>query len=73
MHEHNECEHNLKYCSKCNVVYCTKCKREWGGHQHNYWPYYYPNTITYDVPDWKWEATCGTANNNYEVTACNHN
>jgi len=56
MHEHNECEHNLKHCAKCDVVYCTKCKKEWGGHSCNYWPYYpyyYPTTtapwITYTV------------------------
>lgn len=29
MHEHNECNHNLKYCSVCDVVYCTTCNREW--------------------------------------------
>lgn len=29
MHEHNECEHEFKYCSKCDVVYCTKCNKEW--------------------------------------------
>lgn len=35
MHEHNECDHDLKYCAKCDVVYCAKCKREWSGHQHS--------------------------------------
>lgn len=29
MHEHNECEHDLKLCKVCNVVYCTKCGEEW--------------------------------------------
>ncbi len=29
MHEHKECEHELKYCSKCNVVYCEICNKEW--------------------------------------------
>jgi hypothetical protein len=43
MHEHIECDHNLKYCSKCDVVYCTKCSKEWGGHKY-YW-YSQPYTI----------------------------
>ncbi len=29
MHEHKECEHEHKYCSKCDVVYCEKCGKEW--------------------------------------------
>lgn len=29
MHEHKECEHELKFCSKCNVVYCELCNSEW--------------------------------------------
>ncbi len=29
-HEHNQCDHDLKYCPHCDVVYCTKCNREWG-------------------------------------------
>lgn len=29
MHEHIECEHELKYCKKCKVAYCEKCKEEW--------------------------------------------
>jgi len=32
MHEHIEpkdCEHELQYCKKCDVVYCEKCKKEW--------------------------------------------
>jgi hypothetical protein len=29
MHEHKECEHELKYCSKCDKVYCELCKKEW--------------------------------------------
>ena len=59
MHEHNECEHSLKYCSKCDVVYCTKCKREWGGHSHSYYGYYpwvYPQTY---FPWTTWTGTSG--------------
>lgn len=29
MHEHKECQHELKYCTKCDVVYCDKCNKEW--------------------------------------------
>uniref|UniRef100_A0A6M3IPK4 Uncharacterized protein n=1 Tax=viral metagenome TaxID=1070528 RepID=A0A6M3IPK4_9ZZZZ len=29
MHEHNDCEHDLNFCKKCNVVYCNKCEKEW--------------------------------------------
>ncbi len=38
MHEHKQCqcEHELKYCSNCDMVYCTKCEKEW---KYNY--YYY--------------------------------
>ena len=28
-HNHCHCEHNLKYCAKCDVVYCEKCSKEW--------------------------------------------
>ena len=28
-HEHTECDHELEYCQKCDVVYCAKCDREW--------------------------------------------
>jgi hypothetical protein len=29
MHNHEECNHELKHCSKCDVVFCEKCKKEW--------------------------------------------
>lgn len=29
MHDHKECEHELKYCRKCDIVYCEKCNAEW--------------------------------------------
>ncbi len=28
MHEY-ECDHDLCYCKKCDVVYCKKCGKEW--------------------------------------------
>jgi len=52
MHEHDECEHELRYCKKCDVVYCIKCKREWYGHQSYVYPYVYP-TYPY-VPTITW-------------------
>ena len=27
--KHNHCEHEVRYCEKCNVCYCTKCEKEW--------------------------------------------
>ena len=44
-HKHDHCEHELKYCGKCDVVWCAKCDREWGGHVHN-WIYSYPYYTT---------------------------
>lgn len=46
MHEHDSCEHTLKFCSKCDTVWCEKCRMEWGKHWQNwqYWPYY-PYTV----------------------------
>lgn len=44
MHEHNECEHELKYCKKCDVVYCEKCGREWNTFRYNITS---PFTVTY--------------------------
>ena len=29
MHTHCTCEHQLKYCSHCDIVYCEKCGKEW--------------------------------------------
>lgn len=53
MHEHNECEHELKYCKKCDVVYCTKCKREWNDHVPNYkYSWYVSTTMPYWEKDW---------------------
>ena len=29
-HEHKaECEHEISYCKKCDVVECKKCGKEW--------------------------------------------
>lgn len=54
MHEHSGCEHELKYCSCCDVVYCVKCNREWKQTSRwepcNIWDKYRnikPPTITY--------------------------
>lgn len=40
-HNHSHCSHDLKYCDHCDVVYCTKCSREWGGHYHSPYTWYY--------------------------------
>lgn len=56
-HNHSHCNHDLKYCEKCDVCYCTKCDREWGGHTH--WTWYWGGTAY-------WVYT--TANDKYTIT-----
>lgn len=31
MHNHHQhdCDHELKFCRKCDAVYCGKCGKEW--------------------------------------------
>lgn len=29
LHQHTHCEHDLKFCEKCDVVFCKKCSQEW--------------------------------------------
>ena len=40
-HKHDHCDHQLRYCTRCDVVYCLKCDREWGGHTHWSYPYHW--------------------------------
>ena len=44
-----ECNHNVKYCDKCDEVYCEKCTTTWTtdpcGLNH-----YYPYTWTFTEP-----------------------
>jgi hypothetical protein len=40
MHMHNHCDHDPKYCGKCEMVYCTKCPKTW---LDKAYPYYYGN------------------------------
>lgn len=47
MHDHKECEHELKYCSKCDTVYCEICCKEWRT-PFNY-SVWYNKTITNDA------------------------
>lgn len=28
-HVHVECEHQIKFCKKCDVVWCSECSKEW--------------------------------------------
>lgn len=28
-HNHEHCEHDLRYCKPCDAVYCVKCEAEW--------------------------------------------
>ena len=68
MHEHNECEHNLKFCPKCDVVYCTKCKREWGGHSCNWYLSYPWYTYPYTTTVWPGGATTWAGSSTSETT-----
>ena len=73
MHEHEECEHQLKYCKVCDVVYCTKCKKEWG-QSHYTWGYTTPTytiqPLHYSIP----EGTARPPSEQYPIITCqNHN
>lgn len=39
MHEHIQCEHEIKYCRVCDVCYCEKCKKQWYSYNITYTPY----------------------------------
>jgi hypothetical protein len=52
MHEHIQCEHEIKYCKVCDVCYCEKCSKQW--HSYNittYSPY-----ITYGDGTIDWQT-----------------
>jgi hypothetical protein len=70
-HRHDHCEHDLKYCEKCDVVYCLKCDKEWGGHYcHSWYPYYIytpTTTIPYTTPTVPY-TTCGSSDFYQEST-----
>ena len=57
MHEHDECEHDLRLCRHCDIVYCKRCRREWGRHAH-YTPY-----IPYAPWYWEWIQPYWTGTN----------
>ena len=68
MHEHEECEHELKYCSHCDVVYCVKCEREWGKEKIVYvekkdtqWPWPTP-IVTFDS-----KPTCAVSHHHIDM------
>lgn len=58
-HEHgySGCNHELKYCSHCDVVYCIKCGKEWG---YYYFNPYYPYIVTYKYTDGANQTVGGT-------------
>lgn len=75
-HKHDHCEHDLKYCSKCDVVYCLKCDKEWGGHQHYWyhpwWTYTY-REIPCSTPTWTYDTdSCTSSANIYAATTTPH-
>ena len=77
MHDHCECEHELKYCKKCDVVYCQKCGREWGKWKPwdpNYTTTVYRYTITYPngLPEDTWVSSpTGTGTTSWLTHQCN--
>jgi hypothetical protein len=66
MHTHGYCgaNHDLAFCSICNIVYCKKCGQEWGRNYY-YYPYWtYPNYYPY--PNYYGTTTTyGTGNLDY--------
>lgn len=38
MHEHTQCEHEIKYCNVCDVCYCDKCGKQWSNFHISYTP-----------------------------------
>jgi len=50
-HDHVECDHQVKYCKKCDVCYCVKCGTEWGRSTVTWYPYY--TTCT----GYKWDSS----------------
>lgn len=46
-HEHNDCEHDLKYCKVCRVVYCLKCDLEWVLKNLYYPKIWYDTNVSY--------------------------
>jgi hypothetical protein len=74
MHKHCECDHELTYCPKCDVVMCKKCGREWGKktveyvYTYNYpWYHNYPQHY-YTYPSIQWGQQRG-----YTTTATSGN
>ncbi len=61
---HNHCEHELKYCEKCDVVYCKKCSKEWKTQT-----YYY----TYPTYPWTWTSGTYSITTSDEIKCCEHN
>lgn len=53
MHEHSTCEHEFRYCTKCDVVFCEKCGSEWYSSK-NRWHVTYGNSSTYPTTNVDW-------------------
>lgn len=66
-HDHiQSCNHDIKYCNKCDTCYCTICDKEWRSSTRTYWQY---RSYYYTTP--QWTATYdGTAIKPGE--GCNH-
>ena len=59
MHKHTECEHELKFCSKCDIVYCEICKTEWKHYTMTFsQPYMQYTDGTVNLKDYEVKITC---------------
>lgn len=48
-HEHTVCNHDVKYCNRCDVCYCELCGKEWCYYKITYGSTYIsPNYINTD-------------------------
>ena len=66
-HEHKTCQHELKHCSKCDIVYCEGCSKEWTLFANSCWTYTPYNGTT--------EITAGNSSTHSvdcQTNYCNH-
>lgn len=62
-HNHDHCEHDVAYCSVCDVCYCKKCGREWPARHWWYnWTYHHDTT----------SSNIDFSNNNTFSSDCSH-
>ena len=58
--KHDHCEHEVKYCDKCDTAYCGKCNKEWTTDPCtlNHYPWYNDTgTVTNVWPKIRYSST----------------